>query len=209
MIRKAFVGIGVSVTPGAGTALVNNNMISETPRGAVVGLDHARPVTPDLVRRGRAALCAGGDRDQRGATVAAYSALRRQRVTAYLASADSAPQPLPDPALPPDRSAPGARFAHDHAVGLRAESKSDAAARPAIAGAGCSRAKPIARHLAARQRRRLRPSQEMSMAELSREASRDRQIAPDFHRGLGFLDVLEKGALRCDSGASGRSRTVR
>jgi uncharacterized secreted repeat protein (TIGR03808 family) len=48
VIRKAFVGIGVSVTPGAGTALVNNNVISETPRGAVVGLDHARPVTPDL-----------------------------------------------------------------------------------------------------------------------------------------------------------------
>ena len=52
MVRKAFVGIGVSVTPGAGTALVNNNMISETPRGAVVGLDHARPVTPDLAAEG-------------------------------------------------------------------------------------------------------------------------------------------------------------
>jgi uncharacterized secreted repeat protein (TIGR03808 family) len=48
VIRNAFVGIGVSVAPGAGTALVNNNMISETPRGAVVGLDHARPVTSDL-----------------------------------------------------------------------------------------------------------------------------------------------------------------
>ncbi len=52
VIRKAFVGIGVSVAPGAGTALVNNNMISETPRGAVVGLDHARPVTPDLSAEG-------------------------------------------------------------------------------------------------------------------------------------------------------------
>jgi uncharacterized secreted repeat protein (TIGR03808 family) len=52
VIRNAFVGIGVSVTPGAGTALVNNNMISLTPRGAVVGLDHARPVTPDLVADG-------------------------------------------------------------------------------------------------------------------------------------------------------------
>jgi uncharacterized secreted repeat protein (TIGR03808 family) len=52
VIRNAFVGIGVSVTPGAGTALVNNNMISETPRGAVVGLDHARPVTPDLSAEG-------------------------------------------------------------------------------------------------------------------------------------------------------------
>ena len=48
VIRKASAGIGVSVTSGAGTALVNNNMIAETPRGAVVGLDHARIVTPDL-----------------------------------------------------------------------------------------------------------------------------------------------------------------
>ena len=52
VIRNAFVGIGVSVTPGAGTALVNNNMISGAPRGAVVGLDHARPVTPDLAADG-------------------------------------------------------------------------------------------------------------------------------------------------------------
>jgi uncharacterized secreted repeat protein (TIGR03808 family) len=48
VIRNTFVGVGVSVAPGAGMALVNNNMISETPRGAVVGLDHARPVTADL-----------------------------------------------------------------------------------------------------------------------------------------------------------------
>ncbi|MGY3697087.1 putative secreted repeat protein (TIGR03808 family) [Bradyrhizobium sp. USDA 3240] len=48
VVRKAFVGIGVSVVPGAGTALINNNMIAETPRGAVVGLDHARPITTDL-----------------------------------------------------------------------------------------------------------------------------------------------------------------
>jgi uncharacterized secreted repeat protein (TIGR03808 family) len=48
VIRNAFVGIGVSVVAGAGTALVNNNMISEVPRGAVVGLDHARPITTDL-----------------------------------------------------------------------------------------------------------------------------------------------------------------
>src|SRR5471032_2451386 len=48
VIRNSFVGIGVSVVSGAGTALVNNNMISQTPRGAVVGLDHARPITSDL-----------------------------------------------------------------------------------------------------------------------------------------------------------------
>ena len=52
VIRNAFVGVGVSVTTGAGTALVNDNMISETPRGAVVGLDHARPITPDLTTDG-------------------------------------------------------------------------------------------------------------------------------------------------------------
>jgi uncharacterized secreted repeat protein (TIGR03808 family) len=52
VIRKAFVGIGVSVAPGAGTALVDNNVISEAPRGAVVGLDHARPITPDLSAEG-------------------------------------------------------------------------------------------------------------------------------------------------------------
>ena len=52
VIRKAFVGVGVSVVAGAGTALVNNNMISETPRGAVVGLDHARAVTTDLSAEG-------------------------------------------------------------------------------------------------------------------------------------------------------------
>jgi uncharacterized secreted repeat protein (TIGR03808 family) len=52
VIRNAFIGVGVSVTPGAGTVLVNTNMISETPRGAVVGLDHARPVTADLAADG-------------------------------------------------------------------------------------------------------------------------------------------------------------
>jgi uncharacterized secreted repeat protein (TIGR03808 family) len=52
VIRNAFIGIGVSVAPGAGTALVNNNLISGTSRGAVVGLDHARPVTSDLAAEG-------------------------------------------------------------------------------------------------------------------------------------------------------------
>ena len=52
VIRNAFVGVGVSVTPGAGTALVNDNVISDTPRGAVVGLDHARAITTDLSAEG-------------------------------------------------------------------------------------------------------------------------------------------------------------
>ncbi len=52
VIRNASVGIGVSVVPGAGTTLVNNNVISATPRGAVIGLDHARPITSDLSAEG-------------------------------------------------------------------------------------------------------------------------------------------------------------
>jgi uncharacterized secreted repeat protein (TIGR03808 family) len=52
VIRNAFVGIGVSMAAGAGTALINNNVISETPRGAVVGLDHARAITTDLTAEG-------------------------------------------------------------------------------------------------------------------------------------------------------------
>jgi uncharacterized secreted repeat protein (TIGR03808 family) len=52
VIRNAFVGIGVSTAAGAGTALINNNVISETPRGAVVGLDHARAITADLTIEG-------------------------------------------------------------------------------------------------------------------------------------------------------------
>jgi uncharacterized secreted repeat protein (TIGR03808 family) len=52
VIRNASVGIGVSVVPGAGTTLINNNVISDTPRGAVIGLDHARPITSDLSAEG-------------------------------------------------------------------------------------------------------------------------------------------------------------
>ncbi|MBB1093016.1 TIGR03808 family TAT-translocated repetitive protein [Rhodopseudomonas palustris] len=54
VVRRAFVGIGVSVAEGAGTATINGNVIAEAPRGAVVGLDHARPVTPDLTTPGAA-----------------------------------------------------------------------------------------------------------------------------------------------------------
>jgi uncharacterized secreted repeat protein (TIGR03808 family) len=52
VIRNALAGVGVSVVPGAGAALINNNLISETPRGAVVGLDHARAITADLATEG-------------------------------------------------------------------------------------------------------------------------------------------------------------
>lgn len=52
VVRRSFIGIGVSVMDGAGTATITGNTIAETPRGAVVGLDHAKPVTQDLTTPG-------------------------------------------------------------------------------------------------------------------------------------------------------------
>ncbi len=52
VIRNALAGVGVSVVSGAGSAVVSNNMISGAPRGAVIGLDHLKPVTDDLSQDG-------------------------------------------------------------------------------------------------------------------------------------------------------------
>jgi uncharacterized secreted repeat protein (TIGR03808 family) len=48
VVRKADIGIAVSVVPGAGTALIANNVIAETRRGAIVGMSRSKPVTGDL-----------------------------------------------------------------------------------------------------------------------------------------------------------------
>lgn len=50
VVRNTAIGIGISVAPGAGTALVNANLISGATRAAIAGLDHATPVTGDLSR---------------------------------------------------------------------------------------------------------------------------------------------------------------
>jgi uncharacterized secreted repeat protein (TIGR03808 family) len=52
VVRNAFVGVGVSVFAGAGTALVSNNLISGSGRAAIAGLDHAKVVTGDLGAEG-------------------------------------------------------------------------------------------------------------------------------------------------------------
>jgi uncharacterized secreted repeat protein (TIGR03808 family) len=52
VVRKADIGIGVSVATGAGLALIANNVIAETARGAIVGLDKKRIVTGDLMKGG-------------------------------------------------------------------------------------------------------------------------------------------------------------
>jgi uncharacterized secreted repeat protein (TIGR03808 family) len=52
VVRNADIGVAVSVTPGAGTALIANNVISETRRGAIVGMARSKAVTGDLAKAG-------------------------------------------------------------------------------------------------------------------------------------------------------------
>ena len=47
-VRGAPLGTAVSVVNGAGTAVIAGNLLSGTPRGAIVGMDHAKAVTGDL-----------------------------------------------------------------------------------------------------------------------------------------------------------------
>jgi len=56
VIRNTAIGIGVSVAPSAGTAVIGSNMISSASRAAIAGLDHARQVTADLSKDGAAKL---------------------------------------------------------------------------------------------------------------------------------------------------------
>jgi uncharacterized secreted repeat protein (TIGR03808 family) len=50
--RRAPIGVAVSVAPGAGSALIANNVISGATVGAIVGMNGARAVTGDLARDG-------------------------------------------------------------------------------------------------------------------------------------------------------------
>jgi uncharacterized secreted repeat protein (TIGR03808 family) len=50
VVRSARYGVAVSVTSGAGSAVIASNLISGSRSGAIVGMDHARTVTDDLTR---------------------------------------------------------------------------------------------------------------------------------------------------------------
>jgi len=52
VLRRTGIGIGVSVAPGSGSALIANNIIASAARGAIIGMDRLRIVTGDLVKTG-------------------------------------------------------------------------------------------------------------------------------------------------------------
>jgi uncharacterized secreted repeat protein (TIGR03808 family) len=52
VVRGAGVGIQVSVTPGAGSAVIADNLIAAVKNGAIVGMDQRKPMTGDLTREG-------------------------------------------------------------------------------------------------------------------------------------------------------------
>jgi uncharacterized secreted repeat protein (TIGR03808 family) len=52
LIRQAHIGIGVSVDPSAGTALITNNLIAGAKDGAVRAMSGLTPVGPDLAQEG-------------------------------------------------------------------------------------------------------------------------------------------------------------
>ncbi len=64
-MRGADYGIAVSVAPGAGTAVIADNLISGARHGAIVGMEWKKPVTGDLSKDGAARyaqLSIGGNR---------------------------------------------------------------------------------------------------------------------------------------------------
>ena len=52
IVRQCGVGIAVSVVPGAGGALIADNLIAGSERGAIVGMEWKKPVTGDLAKDG-------------------------------------------------------------------------------------------------------------------------------------------------------------
>jgi uncharacterized secreted repeat protein (TIGR03808 family) len=52
VVRGAGTGIAVSVSPGAGSAVIADNLISDIKSGAIVGMDRRKPMTGDLAREG-------------------------------------------------------------------------------------------------------------------------------------------------------------
>ncbi|HXK53609.1 MAG TPA: TIGR03808 family TAT-translocated repetitive protein, partial [Hyphomicrobiales bacterium] len=56
VVRDAQIGIAVSVAPGAGKALISDNLISRSRAGAIVGMKWLETATGDLAREGAAQI---------------------------------------------------------------------------------------------------------------------------------------------------------
>ena len=54
VVRTSGMGIAVSVAPGAGAAVIADNLIAGAERGAIVGMEWKKPVTGDLAKDGAA-----------------------------------------------------------------------------------------------------------------------------------------------------------
>ncbi len=54
IVRSSAIGVGVSVVPGAGGAVIADNMITGSRRGAILGMDHLDVVSEDLAKAGAA-----------------------------------------------------------------------------------------------------------------------------------------------------------
>lgn len=52
VVRKAGIGIGISVVPGAGGAVIASNLIAGATRGAILGMEWKKAVTGDLAQTG-------------------------------------------------------------------------------------------------------------------------------------------------------------
>jgi uncharacterized secreted repeat protein (TIGR03808 family) len=54
VVRSSPIGVGVSVVPGAGSAVIADNIITGARRGAILGMDHLEVVSDDLAKTGAA-----------------------------------------------------------------------------------------------------------------------------------------------------------
>ncbi|HLH90410.1 MAG TPA: TIGR03808 family TAT-translocated repetitive protein [Xanthobacteraceae bacterium] len=54
VVRTSPIGVGVSVVPGAGGAVIADNMITGARRGAILGMDHLEVISDDLAKTGAA-----------------------------------------------------------------------------------------------------------------------------------------------------------
>jgi len=51
IVRKSHIGIGVSASPSAGTALITDNLITDAKDGAIRAMDGPKAVGPDLAKQ--------------------------------------------------------------------------------------------------------------------------------------------------------------